>query len=114
MDHRGDLLAGHRRQFLGRLLGLSALRPGRADRVRPTYLDHRGADKIGDGLVDAVRGLGIEHGFSTVGPVLTASAGVHYLIPQHRQPLSALLHEADAALYSAKLEGRDRAVVTPR
>ena len=74
----------------------------------------QGAEQIGESLVDAVRALAIEHAHSSVGPVLTASAGVHYLVPQHGQAVSALLHEADAALYSAKLEGRDRAVVTPR
>lgn len=71
-----------------------------------------GAQQIGEELVERMRELAIEHRASAVSTVLTASVGVHYAVPQRGQSLSALLHEADAALYEAKREGRDRPLVT--
>ncbi len=77
-------------------------------------VSRQGARHLADGLIDGIRDLGIEHEASSVGALLTASAGVYYCVPQQGQTLSSLLHEADAALYAAKLEGRDRAVMMPR
>jgi diguanylate cyclase (GGDEF)-like protein len=72
-----------------------------------------GARQLGEELVHCVRKLGIEHEASTVGSTLTASAGVYFSSPRLGQTLSSLLHEADSALYAAKLAGRNRVVVMP-
>lgn len=71
----------------------------------------QGAQQLGDNLVERVRKLGIEHGASTVGPMLTTSAGIHHCLPRVGQTLSTRLHQADSALYAAKSAGRDRALI---
>jgi diguanylate cyclase (GGDEF)-like protein len=70
------------------------------------------AQQIGVDLVERIGALGIEHQTSLVSATLTASVGVHHAQPRFGQTLGALLHEADAALYAAKREGRNRAVAT--
>jgi diguanylate cyclase (GGDEF)-like protein len=71
-----------------------------------------GAQQLGEALVASVRALAMPHEGSTVGSVVTASAGVHHSTPQAARALPALLREADVALYSAKSGGRDRAVLS--
>ncbi|WP_428313053.1 GGDEF domain-containing protein [Hydrocarboniphaga sp.] len=70
------------------------------------------AQQIGVDLVERVAALNIEHRSSLVATTITASVGVHYAEPRLGQTLALLLQQADAALYAARREGRNRAVVT--
>lgn len=54
-----------------------------------------------------VEGLGIVHGGNPRG-VVTLSAGLARMEPEHPRPGAAVLQEADQALYRAKAEGRNR------
>jgi diguanylate cyclase (GGDEF)-like protein len=67
-----------------------------------------GAVKLAEQLGTAVQALHIEHGDSTVAPVVTVSLGV--CTQDDHLPGSAadLLRAADAQLYRAKSEGRNR------
>ncbi|MCB2101098.1 MAG: GGDEF domain-containing protein [Rhodobacterales bacterium] len=61
-------------------------------------------------LVKAVSDLGIRHPSSPTAPVVTACVGAATMIPARDQAFETLLHDADAALYRAKHDGRNRFV----
>jgi len=64
------------------------------------------APKVAERLCAAVRTLSFSH---PSGPFnITISFGVASLLPQRHQDLTALVEEADKALYAAKHKGRDR------
>jgi diguanylate cyclase (GGDEF)-like protein len=65
------------------------------------------AAEVADELCRSVRGLGLEHPRG-VGGVVTVSVGVASTRPSDGGTAQALLADADAALYRAKAEGRDR------
>jgi len=70
--------------------------------------DLGGARRVGEGLCDSIRALGIEHR-AVPGGKLTISVGVASTTPgQESGGPQCLLAEADFALYSAKAGGRDR------
>ncbi len=54
--------------------------------------------------------LGMPHRASEASPVVTLSAGVATTVPEESRAPTALLAAADAALYRAKREGRNRVV----
>ena len=56
----------------------------------------------------AVQALHIEHAFGTGAGVLTISIGVATCIPSQGESSAGLLRAADAALYEAKHQGRNR------
>jgi diguanylate cyclase (GGDEF)-like protein/PAS domain S-box-containing protein len=60
-------------------------------------------------LLQAIRGLSLEHGQRSLGRI-TASLGLAFH-PEHGQTADALIEAADAALYEAKSAGRDRVAV---
>lgn len=60
----------------------------------------------------AVQALGIAHSGDPTG-VLTLSAGISAYMEGHRPGSDQLLEEADAALYVAKAEGRNRVAIAP-
>ncbi|WP_348635338.1 diguanylate cyclase [Herbaspirillum sp. LeCh32-8] len=62
---------------------------------------------------DAVASLNIPHALSQFGRI-TVSVGVASCVPsQHDSDISSLLQAADAALYRAKMAGRNQALVAP-
>ena len=56
----------------------------------------------------AVAEAAIAHGGSPVSTVLSLSIGAASLVPQPGEDAERLLHAADAALYEAKRQGRNR------
>lgn len=76
--------------------------------------DAAGAQAIAARMVQAVRALGLAHADSLVGPCVTISAGVCSQVPHQGSDgasgSAALIARADAALYQAKHQGRNRCV----
>lgn len=79
--------------------------------------DAQGALAVAQQVVRHVRLLQWPHGSSSVGPYLTVSAGAASVQPPNGQDArlagSALVALADAALYRAKSEGRNRCLQAP-
>lgn len=76
--------------------------------------DREAAFTIAELAVAAVRAIQLPHNESLTGTkVVTLSAGCYSLIPRGSDEDARMLKEgADAALYSAKMAGRDRAVIS--
>jgi diguanylate cyclase (GGDEF)-like protein len=64
------------------------------------------AARVREALVEAA----VPHAASPTASILTASLGVAALVPRKEIALGELFAAADAALYRAKTEGRDRVV----
>lgn len=79
-----------------------------------TETDERGALEVAMRMLQAVRNLQLAHADAPLGWV-TISAGVHVGVPPVDGPAgsgsAAMVARADAALYRAKQQGRDRCVV---
>ncbi|MGF1645658.1 MAG: diguanylate cyclase [Kineosporiaceae bacterium] len=73
--------------------------------------DVQTAEQVAEAVLEAIRGAGIEHSGAAVG-FLTISVGVAVCIPAAEWAATDLVRAADAALYRAKAEGRDRSVTT--
>ncbi|KUE79890.1 diguanylate cyclase [Aeromonas schubertii] len=72
---------------------------------------HEGARQVAEQVRRAMRQLAIPHGRSRVSGVVTCSLGVVTLVPDPSLRVSDLIQKADAALYQAKHNGRDRVEV---
>lgn len=66
------------------------------------------AVQLAEQCVSAVRQQKLTHKLSTVGEVVTISAGVSTIIPLRETQPSALIETADKLLYQAKQKGRNR------
>ena len=73
--------------------------------------DAAGALHVARSVCDQVQALGIEHIVSDVSPHVTMSVGVATVIPTAEHTVDFLVQIADEALYKAKQQGRNRAVV---
>ena len=69
--------------------------------------DAAGAAFLGEALRQAIRDLAIPHAAASR-KVVTVSIGIATGVPRNANGSDALLRAADAALYAAKLAGRDR------
>jgi len=70
--------------------------------------DLAGAEAIARAIQQALAELGLYHGASPLGQHITLSLGIASLIPTTGQKAQTLIDQADAALYTAKQQGRDR------
>jgi diguanylate cyclase (GGDEF)-like protein len=64
-------------------------------------------------VLDELAALGIAHAASPTSPLLTASMGIATLVPDRVQTSASLIRAADALLYQAKAEGRNRYCMAP-
>lgn len=68
----------------------------------------RGAVELAEKARESVMAMRIEHESSGVMGVVTLSAGVAFAEPDQVEDAQEILHRADAALYAAKGQGRNR------
>jgi diguanylate cyclase (GGDEF)-like protein len=69
------------------------------------------AGKVAQGIINMVQDLRIPHEKSDAAPFVTASIGVYATHKNTTKDKNALYQRADKALYEAKMNGRNRAVV---
>ena len=69
-----------------------------------------GALQVADAIQKAIANLAIPHDNSDISDLVTLSMGVASLIPTSEQSPQALISCADQALYTAKYQGRNRAI----
>jgi diguanylate cyclase (GGDEF)-like protein len=75
--------------------------------------DQEGAHRVAEHILDEVRALALPHEMSAAAPIVTVSIGFScYEATDLLQPLQ-LVAAADAALYNAKQDGRNRAFGQP-
>lgn len=72
--------------------------------------DIEAAREIGEKLRAAVQALNIQHEDSSAANCVTISVGVVTLMPQPQDDLASLFEQADANLYKAKEQGRNRVI----
>ena len=71
-----------------------------------------GAKQVGRKIIQAVAELAIEHQASEVSSFVTLSIGAACMLPDGEQTTADLIAQADARLYQAKEQGRNRLVWT--
>jgi diguanylate cyclase (GGDEF)-like protein len=71
----------------------------------------QGAMQIAETIRNKIKDLKIPHVLSEVSPYVTMSLGVAAIIPHQKLSPEYLIASADAALYEAKEQGRDRVIV---
>ena len=75
------------------------------------YTDSAGAATVAERVVAAVAALKLPHQTSDAAPYASVSVGVVSLVPPQRDAGASLVAQADAALYRAKEQGRNRWVM---
>jgi len=119
-DHYGHLLGDDTLKLVATALNTAARRPGEVvarygGEEFAAILPNVSRDDLqafGMRLCDQVRQLAIPHAYSTSAGVVTISVGLTCQIPSAQDAPNQLMLAADAALYSAKADGRDRAVIS--
>lgn len=74
------------------------------------YTEGQGAIRVAEDIHDQIESLQILHSASEIERVVTLSIGVSSIIPDTRSSPHTLIAAADAALYDAKLKGRNRII----
>jgi len=75
--------------------------------------DAAGAACVAQRVLDELAALGIAHAVSPTAPRLTASMGIATQAPVRTETSAALIRAADALLYQAKADGRNRFCPAP-
>jgi len=101
-------VAGVFSQALGRAGDLAARYGGEEFVILIPGADLAAAKAVAESLRLACEALAIAHPASPAGPVVTLSLGVASCVPTDELTVESLLAAADAALYRAKQEGRNR------
>jgi diguanylate cyclase (GGDEF)-like protein len=101
-------VAGVFAQAVGRAGDLAARYGGEEFVVLLPGADQAAAAAVAESLRAACEALAIPHPSAPVSPVITLSLGVASCIPADDNAVEALVAAADAALYRAKQEGRNR------
>ncbi len=70
--------------------------------------DGRGGESVARKILDEIALLGIAHARSSVSPWVTLSMGLASVTPSEQQDSAQLVKRADALLYEAKNQGRNR------
>lgn len=101
-------VAGVFADALGRAGDLAARYGGEEFVILIPGADHAAATAVAESIRAACEALAIAHPASPFGPVVTLSLGVASCVPAEDNAAEALMAAADAALYRAKQEGRNR------
>jgi diguanylate cyclase (GGDEF)-like protein len=112
-DERLRLVADALSSTVGRAGDLVARYGGEEFVVLLPGTTGRDAAALAERLRAAVEALKLPHDASPTSEVATLSAGVATAFPEERASPEALLAAADAALYRAKREGRNRVATAP-
>ena len=72
------------------------------------HTNQSGAIRVAQAMKSQIKRLNIPHQFSQVSSRITMSMGIATMIPQPNSSYEPLIKAADEALYTAKLQGRDR------
>lgn len=75
--------------------------------------DTRGASRVAELVRNEIHNLKIPHSHPEPNSFVTISMGIATILPSDQKDLKTLLAAADAALYEAKRQGRDRAATNP-
>ena len=104
-------VAAAMRRAAGRSQDLVARYGGEEFAVLLPQLDPGGAECVAQRLMKELKALVLPHAASPTAAHITASMGVCSLVPRDAQGAETLVATADALLYRAKAEGRDRYLV---
>ncbi len=74
------------------------------------YTEGQGAIRVAEEIHEQIKKLKIPHNSSEIERMVTLSLGVSSIIPDTRSSPHTLIAAADAALYDAKLKGRNRVI----
>lgn len=77
-----------------------------------TGIEGRDAVDFAEDVRCAITELGIEHNWSKVAPVVTASMGLACIVPGLATTMDEVYHIGDEALYKAKADGRNQISIT--
>jgi diguanylate cyclase (GGDEF)-like protein len=103
-----QLVSAAMRRAAGRPQDMVARYGGEEFAVLLPHSDARGAQCVAKRLLDEIARLGIAHARSSAGPHVTVSMGIAALTPCEGQEPALLVSAADALLYQAKADGRNR------
>ncbi|MBC9251246.1 hypothetical protein A9179_13255 [Pseudomonas alcaligenes] len=118
-DHYGHPQGDACLQRVARAINTVARRPGELVAryggeefaVIVPHTDTADAEKYGQWLCELIRELQIPHQHSATAPQVTISVGLVSVVPSGQGSVQQLLAAADQALYQAKSDGRNRAIV---